>query len=63
MPTRHGTTPRPDFQIIDWRGGTPSTPTDQQQIEEFVEYADESDAPPDDETDFPFGQPTIRSAT
>jgi hypothetical protein len=54
----------PDFEIVDWRGGIPSAPAEpQQQIEEFVEYADENDAPPDDETDFPFGQPTSGSAT
>jgi hypothetical protein len=39
MPTRHGgEIPRPDFVIIDWRGG-PSAPAEpQQQIEEFAEY-------------------------
>jgi hypothetical protein len=41
MPTKHGTTPRPDFKIVDWRGGTSTAPTQtQQQIEQQVEDAD-----------------------
>jgi len=52
MPTRHGgVTPRPDFKIVDWRGGTPSAPPGQQ-IEEQAEDADTDTAfgvPSDDE--------------
>jgi hypothetical protein len=46
MPTRFGgPRPRPDFKIIDWRGGTPSAaPTQaQQQIEQQAAEADELD--------------------
>ena len=62
MKTKYGERPRPSFEIVDWRSGTPAAPA-QQQIEQQAADADEDGAPPDDEIDFPFGQPTIRSAT
>jgi hypothetical protein len=45
MPTRYGPRPRPDFEIVDWRGGTSAGPTQPpQKIERQAEDADEGDA-------------------
>ena len=65
MPTKYGgVRPRPSFEIVDWRSGTPAARAPaQQQFEQQVADADEGDAPPDDETDFPFDQPIMGSAT
>jgi hypothetical protein len=63
MPSQFGPRPRPDFKIIDWRGGGPTaTAQAPQQIEQQAADADDDAALPDDETDFQFGQPTRRSA-
>jgi hypothetical protein len=46
MPTRYGPRPRPDFQVIDWRGSTSAAPaTIQQQIEQQTVDANAGGAP------------------
>jgi hypothetical protein len=53
MPTRFGVKPRPDLTIIEWRGGTSTSPAEaQQQIEHQGADADESDIPFDDNVSF-----------
>jgi hypothetical protein len=54
MPSKYGVRPRPDFKIVDWRGGTPTaTAQTQHQIEAQAEDADDDapfgNAPLDDE--------------
>ena len=50
MKTRYGVKPRPDFKIVDWRGGTPATPAQaQQQIEQ--QAGAKEDAPFDNAID------------
>jgi hypothetical protein len=64
LKTKYGARPRPSFEIVDWRSGTPAAPAPSQQQLELQDAdadTDTNDAPPDDEIDFPFGQPTIGS--
>ena len=50
MPSRFGQRPRPDFPILDWRGGTSAAPAQpQQQIERQTVDADADGVPFDDE--------------
>ena len=49
MKTKYGIKPRPDFKIVDWRGGT-SAPSQTKQIDQQAEP--DEDVPFDDEVQF-----------